>query len=511
MDFEIGQTLGDYEILRVLGAGGMGKVYQVRNYVSHRVEAMKVLLPALTSEPELADRFLREIRISASLDHPNIAALRTAQRVNDQLIMVMEYVEGSTLDGILRKSRIPADKGIQYTTQALSALSYAHSKGVIHRDIKPGNIMLTPAGSIKLMDFGIAKLATDSKLTKTGLMVGSVYYMSPEQIEGRELDARSDLYSLGITLYELTTGQRPFSGDSEYKIMAAHLKQMPQPPRDLDHSLPQELNDIIMMALAKDPAKRFQSADAFQRALTGIASHSQPQSKEATGIAAKPNYRLAYMLAGSVATLLVIAGAIVELPKFFHASAGGSATPANIASNPVSGSGKMQDPIPSATMTPPDRSVPASAARVATPVQPVGTARGAGGTVEPKKIASAQVSEHAMPVPVPQQSTSTVTAPPETKPAPPPADAAALADLRERMMLMAARMGAATTSVQNLQREQARQGLSLRSDVVAMQQRINYQMDEAESSLKQSNSASAKQRLDAAERDLEKLESFLGK
>ncbi len=505
MDLEIGQTIGDYEILRVLGSGGMGKVYQVRNYVSHRVEAMKVLLPAFTSEADLVDRFLREIRISASLDHPNIAALRTAQRVNNQLVMVMEYVEGSTFDSLLRASHIPAEQGMGYTIQALSALSYAHSKGVIHRDIKPGNIMLTPSGTVKLMDFGIARLATDSKLTKTGVMLGSVYYMSPEQIEGRELDARSDIYSLGITLYEIATGQRPFSGDSEYKIMAAHLKQMPQPPRELAHSLPQELNDVILMALAKDPAQRFQSADAFQKALAGIYPHSRPPRTKAETVGAsagaevaqKPSHRLAYMLAGSVATLAVIAGAIIELPKIWQAKAGGHETFARVSSSPAA-----------TLQTPEGIALPSDRHRAVPELQ-----RATSRKVESEKIAAVQRPETSAPkIQQPIQS-ATITSP-DTKPAtsePPSADAAVLSDLRERMMQMAARIGAATTSIQNLQREQARQGLSLRSDVVAMQQRINYQMDEADAGIKQGHAPAAKQRLDSAERDLERLENFLGK
>nr|MDQ2899448.1 serine/threonine protein kinase [Acidobacteriota bacterium] len=360
MDFELGQVLGDYEILRVLGAGGMGKVYQVRNNISHRVEAMKVLLPDLAADSELVDRFLREIRISASLDHPNIAALRTAQRVNNQLVMVMEYVEGSALDSLMRAGRIPIDKAVDYTAQALLALSYAHSKGVTHRDIKPGNIMLTPSGMVKLMDFGIARLATDVKLTKTGMMVGSVYYVSPEQIEGRDLDARSDIYSLGITLYQIVTGKRPFNGDSEYQIMAAHLKGMPQPPREIDQSLPKELNDIILMALAKDPARRFQSADAFRAALSSLGPAAVASPLKTAAAPAKRDRRLMYMAAGSVATIAVIAAAVVELPKYWHASAGvqteraqhpaqqPTQQPSQLSSSPVATPAPSPVPAPSA-------------------------------------------------------------------------------------------------------------------------------------------------------------------
>src|SRR4030081_1649807 len=152
MSYEIGTRVGDYQVVEVLGAGGMGQVYKVRNLISDRIEAMKVLLPNLDTDHELADRFMREIKVQASLDHPNIAALHTAQRVDKQLVMIMEYVEGSTLESILRNGPIPIEKGVDYIRQVLSALSYAHARGVIHRDIKPANMMVTRDGIIKLMD-----------------------------------------------------------------------------------------------------------------------------------------------------------------------------------------------------------------------------------------------------------------------------------------------------------------------------------------------------------------------
>ncbi len=184
MNYEIGSRVGDYEVLEVLGAGGMGRVYKVRNVISDRVEAMKVLLPDLEGDAELADRFMREIKVQASLDHPNIAALHTALRLDNQLLMLMEYVEGVTIEAVLRSGRIPIDKAIDYTAQVLSALSYAHAHGVVHRDLKPANMIITPSGVVKLMDFGIAKMVADRKLTQTGRTVGSLYYMSPEQIKG---------------------------------------------------------------------------------------------------------------------------------------------------------------------------------------------------------------------------------------------------------------------------------------------------------------------------------------
>ena len=277
MNLEIGSTVGDYQVVGILGAGGMGQVYKVRNVISDRVEAMKVLLPDLVNQPDLADRFLREIKVQASLEHPNIAALHTAVRVENQLFMLMEFVEGVTLDQSSRMGRCLPAEAVNYIMQVLSALEYAHARGVVHRDIKPANMMLTPAGVVKLMDFGIARSSADHKLTQTGTTVGSLYYMSPEQIQGVTApDARSDLYSVGVSLYELVTGKRPFDGDSQFAIMSAHLQGTPVPPVTIDPRLPQLLNDVILMSVAKDANARFQTAGAVRNALSNVVSEVKP-------------------------------------------------------------------------------------------------------------------------------------------------------------------------------------------------------------------------------------------
>src|SRR5579863_9257759 len=440
MELQPGQTIGDYEVLRPLGAGGMGKVYQVRHVISNRIEAMKVLLPDLTHEPELVDRFLREIRISASLEHPNIAQLRTAQRVGDQLIMIMEYVEGSTLDALMHAGRIPMPQAADYLRQALGALGYAHARGVVHRDIKPGNIFVTPTGVVKLMDFGIAKAAADQKLTKTGLMVGSVFYMSPEQIEGRDLDSRSDLYSLGVTLYEIATGQRPFNGDSEYKIMAAHLKEMPVPPRDLDLSLSPELNAIILKALAKDPNRRFQTAEEFSGALDRFVPklQTQPRISPAPMSARPSNTRMKYMVAGSVVTIGVLVAAIVAIPKFQHASATAPAPQAAAPPPTAAPAPEPFVPVPEAVPVPPAPSAAEQNPAAQNPTRKPAT---------PVRQAVAQTSPvQADPQPQPQ-------APPVQPPPPAPVVNPEIGRQRERMMLMGIRIGAVRTSLQNLRQE----------------------------------------------------------
>ena len=290
MSFHIGDTVGDYQIIGLLGAGGMGKVYKVKNSISDRIDALKVLLPDLAEDPELADRFIREIKVLASLNHPNIAGLRTAFRLENQLLMVMEYVEGTTLDERAKAGAIPLEDAISYIMQALSALGYAHKRGVIHRDIKPANMMLTPDNVIKLMDFGIAKTKTDKKLTQTGTTMGSLFYMSSEQVQGGELDGRSDLYSVGVSLYELVTGTRPFQGKSDFDIMVAQLQQAPLPPIQMMPDLPKALNDIIMISLEKEPAKRFQTAEAFSAALGSISQSLNATPVQASAGSAPPAY-----------------------------------------------------------------------------------------------------------------------------------------------------------------------------------------------------------------------------
>jgi serine/threonine protein kinase len=312
MSEETSKRIGDYEVLGVLGAGGMGQVFKVRNVISDRIEAMKILLPDLAGRQDLADRFLREIKLLAGLNHPNIAALRTALTLNNQLVMVMEYVEGTTLATRLEQGAIPAADAVNYTNQVLSALSYAHSQKVIHRDIKPANMMLTPQGVVKLMDFGIARSGTDRGLTMTGTTMGSLYYMSPEQVKGQPTDARSDLYSLGVSLYEMVTGERPFRADSDYSLMAAHLQQPPKPPIELRADLPAALNEIILMAIAKDPALRFQSADAFRNALNNVKGAMPTTIPTGASVPAAP--RIAPASATALLDNAAAAAAIHEAP-----------------------------------------------------------------------------------------------------------------------------------------------------------------------------------------------------
>jgi eukaryotic-like serine/threonine-protein kinase len=347
-EFAPGQHIGDYEILSILGAGGMGKVYRVRNVISDRTEAMKILLPDLNSNQSLADRFLREIRLLGTLNHPNIAALRTALTHENQLVMIMEFVEGETLSNRIARAPISTSEAVNYADQVLAALSYAHKQNIIHRDIKPANMMLTPQGVVKLMDFGIARSSTDGTLTSTGTTLGSLNYMPPEQVRGECADARSDIYSFGISLYELLTSKLPFHSDSQYSLMTAHLNELPAAPITLRDDLPSSLSEIIMMAMAKDPSQRFQSADAFRAALKTVPVSPLPES----GTTVTPTPKPAAAPKPSSATTLVE----TPLPPRVSTIAAPPRTPAPAQASSQTPSQSMTPPVPPAVVARSSRS-----------------------------------------------------------------------------------------------------------------------------------------------------------
>jgi serine/threonine-protein kinase len=267
MGIEPGQKIGDYQVVGRLGAGGLGVVYEVEHLIAGRREAMKLLSPDQSGAAQMAERFRREVQTLASLNHVNIAALHTAFYSDGQLAMVMELVRGQTLADLRQARPISIDEALDIGRQILQALIYAHRLGVVHRDIKPSNVMISPDGVVKLLDFGIAFKEQSTHLTQTGYILGSLSYMPPELVNGGVATPRSDLYSVGVTLYETLTGTLPITGATNYEILMNHVNQVPVAPHTLAPQIPVAVSNAILRALEKDPASRFASAAEFLQAL----------------------------------------------------------------------------------------------------------------------------------------------------------------------------------------------------------------------------------------------------
>src|SRR5215510_9761929 len=302
-----GTRLGPYQILSAIGIGGMGEVYKARDTRLNRGVAVKVLPPELASDPERRGRFEREAHAIASLSHPHICTIHDIGRDNGTDYLVMELLEGKTLadrlSGRPKERPLPMQDVLRYATEIADALDKAHRAGIVHRDLKPANIMLTKSGA-KLLDFGLAKLkgpvipipmtaiehaTTTGPKTATGTILGTVQYMAPEQVEGREADARSDIWALGVVTYEMATGTRPFEGDSAASIIGAILKDTPAALSSRQPLTPPALDHVVQRCLDKDPDERWQSAGDVRRQLLWIASTpttasaiSTPRSRSVT-------------------------------------------------------------------------------------------------------------------------------------------------------------------------------------------------------------------------------------
>ncbi len=269
-----------YDLLDKLGSGGMGIVYKARDRETGEIIALKVLKSTLTDDPTLMERFRNELRLARRITHHNVCRIYDFNRVDDSAFISMEFVDGSSLRELLNPGKLEVPKVLDIARQICAGLGEAHSQGIIHRDLKPENVMLDRFGDVKLMDFGIAR-SLDTRSTATGSFLGTPAYMAPEQAEGKPADRRSDIYSLGLVLYEMCTGQAAFSGDTPLAVALKQIRETPPSPRNLQPGLPAQVEYIILKCLCKDPAKRFQGVEEVEAALAAGATSDEREALRA--------------------------------------------------------------------------------------------------------------------------------------------------------------------------------------------------------------------------------------
>ncbi|MGB5815893.1 MAG: serine/threonine-protein kinase, partial [Thermoanaerobaculia bacterium] len=307
----IGTTLGHYKIVGKLGHGGMGEVFRAEDTKLKREVALKVLPSDLSGDEERLSRFQREAESIAALNHPNIVTIYSVEEDGGTHFLTMELVGGKSLDKIIQKNGLPLDEVFDIAVPFADALSSAHEKGIIHRDLKPANVMVSEECRVKILDFGLAKLLQESDeaqsaddqateaLTEEGRILGTIPYMSPEQVQGRELDARSDIFSLGIILYEMVTGDRPFAGDTSADLISAILRDTPDSASEVKMDLPHHLGRIIRHCMEKNPKRRYQSALDVRNELEGLRQEIASglvHTESAVMAAARPSGRPKWLL-----------------------------------------------------------------------------------------------------------------------------------------------------------------------------------------------------------------------
>jgi serine/threonine-protein kinase len=307
-----GSTLaGRYKIIEELGRGGMGVVYKAEDTKLKRTVALKFLPPELTHIPDVKERFIREAQAAAALDHPNICTVYEFDEAEEISFISMAYIEGQNLRKKIESGPLELEEALKIATQIAEGLQEAHKKGVVHRDIKGANILVDERGQAKIMDFGLARMTGGTLVTKEGMTMGTIAYMSPEQARGEKVDFRTDIWSLGVVLYEILTGQLPFKGEHEQSVVFSILKEKPKPIKDLKTDIPVSIEQVVYRALEKDPEKRYQQAEELLDDLKSISAGIVPEEIKVRLRKAKLRRRKRAILFTGAAGFLVLAAVII--------------------------------------------------------------------------------------------------------------------------------------------------------------------------------------------------------
>jgi serine/threonine-protein kinase len=420
----IGKTLGNYQILEELGRGGMAIVYRAYQPSLNRDVAMKVLPPQLSFDQEFVERFQREAKAAAKLRHPNIVVIHDVGHQDGTYYIVMEYLDGRTLKQLIQQEgKLSPERAAHIVEQVAAALDYAHQHGFVHRDVKPSNIFVGPDNHVTLTDFGIAKAASETQqLTRTGALVGTPEYMSPEQAAGGTVDHRTDLYALGVVLYQMLAGRVPYRGTTPHATLHAVIYEPPPPPRQINPNLQPELEAVILRAVAKQPEQRFQRGADLTAALKAASAGrarpvAVPPQLETTVAPTRRRSPLGWIVAGLAVVLIAMVALAVLL---LLGSDGGDTTPvpattqAVALATPTSGADLVPTLEPTATPTP-------SATPTLPPTEPpTSTAEAPTGTVEPPTDTPKPPTDTPKPPTDTPTPTRTPSPTPTTPPPPPP-------------------------------------------------------------------------------------------
>jgi len=536
----IGEQVANFRIIEKLGEGGMGVVYKAMDVQLERPVAIKMLTPELAHNPEIVERFRTEARAQANLNHVNLATLYAFLVHDGSAFIVMEFVEGENFEQLIRRrGPLPVEDAIPWFKQALLGIGAAHRMGIVHRDIKPTNLMLNRQAIVKVMDFGIAKVVGVRGATRTGMQLGTPAYMSPEQIQGRPIDVRTDIYALGITLYQMLSGHVPFEEGSDFEIMRHQVSTPPPPMIDLHPYAPVQYQNVVMRAIEKNPEARYRSVEEFGAALEHPESVASP---DATALAAPKRTVLETPTGATYATAAA-------------AAQGQPATPPPVTMTPIpaaitpapAGGGKWNSRYTLAAViivvaavllgialfarkpsAPPISAVGGSASAPLAPAQPQVEMTGSGTVnVQGGGTAAAgseqQSTEHTQGnVQQGSNKVKTKTAASNRPPVPgggtadqpppqPTVDKKLLQDLETENDQLDSRAGSVESSLDTMEQQMRQSGLGLRGDMVAARNSMRNDLQKAKQAIDSADTERARHFLDLAHKDVEKLEAFLGR